>query len=96
LEEHQKINVKKDSGKATERSMLSQMILGLAEKAVARTAHECGHSSECWGGIPVIVLFGDYYKPPAIGDPGATNIPKLNNKTSSKGMNDTSQCQGGL
>jgi hypothetical protein len=33
-----------------ERSMLSQMILGLAEKVVSRTAHECGHSSEDWGG----------------------------------------------
>jgi hypothetical protein len=29
-----------------ERSMLSQIILGLVEQAVARTAHECGHSGE--------------------------------------------------
>ena len=78
-----------------ERSMLSQMILGLTEKAIARTAHECGHSSEDWGGIPVIVLFGDDYQLPAIGDLGATNIPQLNNKTSSKGINDMKQCQGG-
>jgi hypothetical protein len=27
-----------------ERSMLSQIILGLVEKAVARSAHQCGHS----------------------------------------------------
>jgi hypothetical protein len=26
------------------RSMLSQIILGLVEQAVARSAHECGHS----------------------------------------------------
>jgi hypothetical protein len=32
-----------------ERSMLGQLILGLAERSVARTAHECGHSSEYWG-----------------------------------------------
>jgi hypothetical protein len=34
-----------------ERSMLSQMILGVVEQAVARAAHECGHSSEDWGGF---------------------------------------------
>jgi hypothetical protein len=43
------------------RSMLSQIILGLVEQAVARSAHECGHSGEDWGGIPVMILFGDDY-----------------------------------
>jgi hypothetical protein len=62
LEEHEQGNDKKDSGTATsklqnkiammmdERCMLSQMIVGLAEKTVARTAYECEHSSEYWGG----------------------------------------------
>jgi hypothetical protein len=39
------------------RSMLSQIILGLVEQAVARSAHEHEHSGEDWGGIPVIILF---------------------------------------
>jgi hypothetical protein len=39
------------------------------------------------GWIPVMVLFEDDF---------ATNIPQLNNKTSSKGMNGMNQCQGGL
>jgi hypothetical protein len=47
-----------------ERSMLSQIILGLVEHAVARSAHECGDSGEDWGGIPVIVLFRDDYQLP--------------------------------
>jgi hypothetical protein len=47
-------------------------------------------------GITGMFLFGDYYQVPAIGDSGATRIPQLNNKTSSKGMNDMTQCQGGL
>jgi Cdc6-like AAA superfamily ATPase len=51
-----------------ERSMLSQLILGVAKKSVARTAHEYGYSSEEWGGIPIIVLFGDDYQLPAIGN----------------------------
>jgi hypothetical protein len=43
-----------------------------------------------------MVLFGDDYQLPAIGDSGATSIPQLNNKTRSKGTNDMNQCQGGL
>jgi hypothetical protein len=59
-----------------ERSMLSQMILGLAEKAFARTSHECGHSSEDWGGgVPVMVLFGDDHQLAAIGDSGNQYTP---------------------
>jgi hypothetical protein len=40
-----------------ERSMLSQIILGSVEQAVARSTHECGHSGEDWGGIPVMIFF---------------------------------------
>jgi hypothetical protein len=43
-----------------------------------------------------MVLFEDDYQLHAFGDSGATNIPKLNNKTSSKGMKDMTQSQGGL
>jgi hypothetical protein len=61
-----------------ERSTLSQIILGLVKHAAARSAHECGHSGEDWGGIPVMVLFGDAYQLPSIGNAGATNIPQIN------------------
>jgi site-specific recombinase XerD len=50
-----------------ERSMLNQITLGLVEQTVARSAHECVHSGEDWGGIPVMVLFGDAYQLPSIG-----------------------------
>jgi hypothetical protein len=51
-----------------ERYMLSQLVLGVAGKSVARTAHECGHSSEGWGEIPIIVLVRDDYQLPATGN----------------------------
>jgi hypothetical protein len=79
-----------------ERSMLSQIILGLVEQAVARSAHECGHSGEDWGGTPVMILFGDDYQLPSIGNGGATNIPQLNKNSGTKGLHDMTQCQGGL
>jgi hypothetical protein len=49
-----------------ERSILSQIIPGLAEHTVARSAHECGHSGEHRGGIPEMALFGDDYQLPSI------------------------------
>jgi hypothetical protein len=79
-----------------ERSMLSEIILGLVEQAVARSAHECGHSGEDWGGITVMILFGDDYQLPSIGNGGATIIPQLNNNRGTKGLHDITQCQGGL
>jgi hypothetical protein len=79
-----------------ERSMLSQIILGLVEHAVARSAHECGHSGEDLGGIPVRISFGDDYQLPSIGNGGATNIPQLNKNSGAKGLHDMTQCQGGL
>jgi hypothetical protein len=51
-----------------ERSMLSQIIIGLVEQAVSRSAHECGHSGKDWGGIPVMILFCDDYQLPSIGN----------------------------
>jgi hypothetical protein len=76
--------------------MLSQIILGLVEQAVDRSSHECGHSGEDWGGIPVMVLFGDDYQLPSIDNSGATNIPQLNKNGDMKGLHDMTQCQGGL
>jgi hypothetical protein len=79
-----------------ERSMLSQIILGLVEQAVARSAHECGHLGEDWGGIPVMLLFGDDYQLPSIGYGVATSIPQLKNNSCTKGLHDMTHCQGGL
>jgi hypothetical protein len=79
-----------------ERSMLSQIILGLVEQAVAGSAQECGHSGEDWCGIPVVILFGDDYQLPSIGNGGATNIPQLNKNSGTEGLHDMTQCQGGL
>jgi hypothetical protein len=49
-----------------------------------------------WGGIPVMILFGDDYQLPSIGNGGATNIPQLNKNSGTKGLHNTTQCQGGL
>ena len=53
-----------------ERSMISQNVLGSAEANISSTAHNLGHESEDWGGIPVVVIFGDDYQLPSI-EPGA-------------------------
>jgi len=53
-----------------ERSMISQNVLGSAEANISCTAHNFGHDSEDWGGIPVVVIFGDDYQLPSI-EPGA-------------------------
>jgi hypothetical protein len=68
----------------------------LAEQAVTRSAHKCGHSSEDWGGIPVMILFGDDYQLLSIGNSGATHIPQINKNISTEGIHDMTQCQGGL
>jgi ATP-dependent DNA helicase PIF1 len=50
-----------------ERSMISQIVIGTAEINVRETVHNGGHDTEDWGGIPVVVAFGDDYQlpPPA-------------------------------
>jgi len=45
-----------------ERSMMSQRVLGTTEMNVRSTAHGGGHDNEDWGGIPVVVLFGDDFQ----------------------------------
>jgi len=49
-----------------ERSMISQKLFGATEKNISQTAHGCGHSHEEWGGIPIVVIFGDDYQLPSI------------------------------
>jgi hypothetical protein len=79
-----------------ERLIMSQIILGLVEQAVARSTHEYGNYGEDWGGILVMILFGDDYQLPSICNGGATNIPQLNENIGTKGLHDMTQCQGGL
>ena len=45
-----------------ERSMISQRVLGNTEMNIRHTAHGGGHENEDWGGIPVVVLFGDDFQ----------------------------------
>jgi hypothetical protein len=44
----------------------------------------------------VVILFGDDYQLPSIGNGGATNITQLNKNSGTKGLHDMTQCQGGL
>ena len=47
-----------------ERSMISCDVLGAAERNVAEHAHGGVHSDENWGGIPIVIMFGDDYQLP--------------------------------
>jgi hypothetical protein len=42
----------------------------------------------------VMILFGDDYQLPSIGNGGATNIPQLNKNSGTKGLHYMTQCQG--
>jgi hypothetical protein len=43
-----------------------------------------------------MILFGDDYQLPTIGNGGATNIPQLNKNSGTKILNVMPQCQGGI
>jgi hypothetical protein len=43
-----------------------------------------------------MILFGDDYQLPSIGNRGTTNIPRLNKNNGTKGLHDMTQCKGGL
>jgi hypothetical protein len=69
--------------------------VALLEKAIAKTAHECGHAREDGGGLPVVIMFGDDYQLPAMGKPGATSIPIINTNNT-KVHHDMIQSKGAL
>lgn len=54
-----------------ERSMISQKVLGSTEINIKKTAHKGGHDDEDWGGIPIVVIFGDDYQLPPPCEDGA-------------------------
>jgi len=45
-----------------EQSMLSSKILAVAERNVRECAFKGQNSKEIWGGVPVVLLFGDDYQ----------------------------------
>ena len=50
-----------------ERSMISQDVLGAAKTNVSNTAHGRGQENEDWGGISIVLMFGDdYHLPPTM------------------------------
>ena len=49
-----------------ERGMLSANILGAAERNVAQTCHGGGKQQLDWGGVPVVILWGDDYQLPPV------------------------------
>ncbi len=42
-----------------ERSMIGQVVICCAEMSIQQAAHNGGHDNEDWGGIPIVVAFGD-------------------------------------
>ncbi len=45
-----------------ERSMLSSKVLAAAERNVRHFVYKGQNSGEIWGGVPVVLLFGDDYQ----------------------------------
>ena len=47
-----------------ERSMVTNELVGAAERNTSQTSHGGGHQNEEWGGIPIMILIGDDYQLP--------------------------------
>ena len=67
-----------------ERSQLSSEVIGAAERHVRECAFGGTNQLQHWGGVPVILLFGDDYQLPPTGSDGAVTgyAKKKNNSTS--------------
>jgi hypothetical protein len=63
-----------------ERSMIGLMLLGQTETNIREKAHNGGHDTEDWGGIPIIVIFRDDYQLPPPVLPGAFDAFNTKNK----------------
>ena len=58
-----------------ERSLLSSRTLGTAEDMISSTIFEGGHiNSKSWGGLPIVILVGDDYQLPGVGDGAFTAL----------------------
>lgn len=52
-----------------ERSLVSSKVLGTAERKLAETIFGGGHNRDCsWGGLPIVIIVGDDYQLPGIGE----------------------------
>lgn len=52
-----------------ERSLVPSKVLGTAEALTSETIHEGGHfPDDSWGGLPILILVGDDYQLPGIGE----------------------------
>ena len=49
-----------------ERSLLSAKVFGAAERNVAMTCHGGGKQHLDWGGVPVVIIWGDDYQLPSV------------------------------
>ena len=56
-----------------ERSMIDSKLIAAAEKNTRLCAFGGQNSREYWGGLPVVILFGDDYQLPPVGNQGAIN-----------------------
>ncbi len=64
-----------------ERSMLSSIILVTTERNVRECVFKGQHSKEIWGGVPVVLLFGDNYQLFPVIDEGAIQgYSRMNDK----------------
>jgi PIF1-like helicase len=58
-----------------ERSLVSSRLLGTAESMASETMHGgCYHQDESWGGVPVVIMVGDDYQLPGIGEGAFTAL----------------------
>lgn len=50
-----------------EQTMIGQLVMDNVEINLWKTAHNGGHGTEDWGGIPIAIAFGDDYQLPLSG-----------------------------
>ena len=51
--------------------MVSSAVLAASERNIRRNIYGCQNRNEYWGGLPVVILFGDDYQFPPVMAPGA-------------------------
>jgi hypothetical protein len=56
------ISVSRPKEKIDERSMLSSKVLAAAERNTRHSVYKGQNSGEIWGGVPVVLLYGDDYQ----------------------------------
>jgi hypothetical protein len=65
-----------------EQSMLSSIILAITERNVRECVFKGQNSKEIWGGVPVVLLFGDDYQLFLVIDEGAIQgFSRMNKKS---------------